>query len=67
MKFAKINFVKLLKNYHKGWVGISMDFKKVIISGKTLPEVRKKAKDLNEKVYFFEAGNTYGDFVGTEA
>jgi len=60
----KINFVKLLKKYKSGWVGISEDFKSVVLSGKTLNEVVEKAKTLKEKVYFFPAGKSYSDFIG---
>lgn len=63
----KINFVKLLKNYNSGWVAISSDFSTVVLSGKTLKEVRDKAKYTKEKLYFFPAGESYGDFVGTES
>lgn len=59
-----INFVKLLKNYKSGWVAISNDFSKVVLSGKTLKEVRKKAGNQKEKLYFFPAGESYGDFIG---
>jgi NADPH-dependent ferric siderophore reductase len=62
-----INFVKLLKHYKSGWVAISSDFSKVVLSGKTLKEVREKAKQMKEKLYFFPAGESYGDFVGTAA
>ena len=61
-----MNFVKLLKGYPQGWVAISEDFSKVILAGKTLREVREKAKDMNEKLYFFPSGESYGNFVGTE-
>lgn len=60
----RIDFVKLLKNYKSGWVGISSDFKSVILSGKTLKEAREKAKKIKEKVYFFPAEKSYSNFVG---
>lgn len=60
----KIDFVKLLKNYKSGWVGISSDFKSVVISGKTLKEVSEKAKTHKEKIYFFPAEQSYANFVG---
>ncbi len=59
-----INFVKLLKQYKSGWVAISSDFKRVVFSGKTLPETRKKAKNHKQKVYYFPAGEKYSNFVG---
>lgn len=62
----KINFVKLLKNYSSGWVAISSDFSKVVISGETLKEVRGKAKKIKEKLYFFKAGETYTNFIGEQ-
>lgn len=64
MKQSKIDFVKLLKNYKSGWVGISSDFKSVVSNGKTLKEAMIKAKRDKEKVYFFPAGQSYSDFVG---
>lgn len=64
MKYDKINFVKLLKGYKSGWVGISSDFKSVLVSGKTLKDARKKAEKTNQKLYFFPAGESYGNFVG---
>ncbi|OGG12037.1 hypothetical protein A2Z00_03350 [Candidatus Gottesmanbacteria bacterium RBG_13_45_10] len=60
----KINFVKLLKNYRKGWVAISADFKRVVFSGKTLASTRKKAKDYKDKLYYFPSGEKYSDFFG---
>ncbi len=66
MKQNKINFAKLLKDYKTGWVGISSDFKFVVLSGKTLKEVMNKAKKIKEKLYFFPAGQSYSDFVGQE-
>lgn len=64
MKKNNINFVKLLKNYKVGWIGISSDYKSVLLSGKTLKEARNKAKKLKEKVFFFPAGQSYSDFIG---
>ncbi len=60
----KIDFVKLLKDYSSGWVAISSDFSKVVISGKTLKEVREKAKPIKDKLYFFQAGEIYTNFIG---
>lgn len=65
MKHNKINFVKLLKGYKSGWVGISSDHKKVVAWGKTLKDAREKAKKISQKLYFFPAGESYGNFVGT--
>lgn len=64
MKYDKINFVKLLKGYRSGWVGISSDHKKVVAWGKTLKQVREKAKKIQDRIYFFPAGESYGNFVG---
>lgn len=64
MKYNKINFVKLLKGYKSGWVGISSDFKSVLVKGDTLEDARKKAEKTNKKLYFFPAGESYGNFVG---
>lgn len=64
MKNMGINFTKLLKGYKDGWVGISSDFKSVLVSGKTLKDAREKAKKTNQKLYFFPAGESYDNFVG---
>ncbi len=60
----KIDFVKLLKKYQSGWVAISSDFSKVVLSGKTLKDVMKKAKGIKEKLYYFPARKSYSNFVG---
>lgn len=65
MKKSSINFAKLLKGYKDGWVGISSDHKKVVAWGKTLKDAREKAKKTSQKLYFFPARESYGDFVGT--
>jgi len=64
MKQIKINLVKLLKGYKPGWVGISPDFKKVLVWGKTLDEATKKTKAIKEKIYYFPAGESYSNFIG---
>ncbi|MEK7534499.1 MAG: hypothetical protein AAB600_04125 [Patescibacteria group bacterium] len=64
MKQIKINFVKLLKGYKPGWVGISSDFKKVLVWGKTLEEATQKVKKIKERIYYFPAGESYSNFVG---
>lgn len=63
MKQKKINLVKLLKDYKSGWVGISSDFKSVVLSGKTLKQAMSKSKKLKEKIYFFPAGQSYSDLI----
>jgi hypothetical protein len=65
MKQIKIDFVKLLKGYKAGWVGISPDFKKVLVWGKTLDDATQKAEKIKEKIYYFPAGESYSNFVGT--
>jgi NADPH-dependent ferric siderophore reductase len=64
MKQKKIDFVKLLKSYKSGWVAISEDFTEVLFSGRTLKEVKNKAKNAQVKVYFFPAGESYSNFIG---
>lgn len=65
MEQLKIDLVKLLRDYNKkGWAGISSDFKRVVVWGKTLKETTKKAKSMNERVYYFPTGETYSNFVG---
>lgn len=64
MQYGRINFVKLLKGYKSGWVGISSDHKKVVAWGKTLKQVREKSKKIQDRIYFFPAGESYSNFVG---
>lgn len=64
MKNTKINFAELLKGYTSGWVGISSDFTSVVVNGKTLKDVRSKARRIKEKLYFFPAGESYSDYIG---
>lgn len=64
MKQNKIDFVKLLQGYKSGWVGISSDFKKTLVWGKTLNAATQKAKSIKEKVYYFPSGESYSNFVG---
>ena len=64
MKRIKIDFVKLLRGYKAGWVGISSDFKKVLVWGKTLDEATQKAKRFEKKIYFFPSGESYSNFIG---
>lgn len=64
MKQRRINFVTLLKGYKNGWVAISNDFKRVIFYGKSLKDVMAKAKNIKEKLYYFPAERSFGDFVG---
>lgn len=64
MKQKKIDFVHLLKGYKSGWVGISSDFKKVVVWGKTLTDATKKAQKIREKIYYFPSGQSYSNFVG---
>lgn len=59
-----INFARLLKKYKKGWVGISHDFKRVLLYGKTLKATKEKAKKIDQKVFFFPSGEKYSHFVG---
>jgi len=65
-RMKKIDFVTLLKHYTSGWVAISADFSRVVLSGKTLQEVIEKAKGIKEKLYYFPAGESYGDFIGAD-
>ena len=60
----QINFKKLLKDYKSGWVGFASDFSKVVVSGKTLKEARKKAESFKERIYYFPAGQSYENFIG---
>ncbi len=64
MKKKPINFVKLLRGYTSGWVGVSSDFRSVVFAGRNLKSLKAKAEKQKEKVYFFPAGKTYGNFIG---
>ncbi len=64
MKQNKINFVKLLKPYKKGWVAISSDFRRVLFYDKNLKKVMEKTKKNKSKAYFFPSGENYSNFVG---
>lgn len=64
MKFQGIDFVKLLKGYNSGWVAISSDFKKVVATGKTIEETKKKVKKGEKRVYFFPAAKSYPQMIG---
>lgn len=65
MKYKGINFVKLLKSYKSGWVAISSDFRRVVFNGKTLKATMEKARNYKKQVYYFPAGETYSNFVGS--
>lgn len=64
MKQIKIDFVNILKGYKPGWVGISSDFKKVVVWGQTLNAATQKAKRIKEKIYYFPSGESYSNFIG---
>lgn len=48
-----INFLKLLKGHTSGWVAISSDFNKVVLSGKTLKALRGQTKDRKKETILF--------------
>jgi hypothetical protein len=64
MKQNKINFIKLLKPYKKGWVAISDDFKSVLFFDTNLKSLMVKSKKLKRKVYYYPSGENYSNFVG---
>jgi hypothetical protein len=64
MKYNKINFIKLLKPYKKGWVAISEDFKRVLFYDKNLKSLVKKSKKSKSKVYYYPSGENYSNYVG---
>ncbi|OGG14906.1 hypothetical protein A2875_03015 [Candidatus Gottesmanbacteria bacterium RIFCSPHIGHO2_01_FULL_46_14] len=64
MKKKSINFVKLLRGHTSGWVAISSDFRSVVFAGRNLKTLKEKVQKQKEKVYFFPAGKTYGNFIG---
>ena len=64
MRQKKIEFIKLLRDYKSGWVGISPDHKKVLVHGKTLKEARLKAESRKLDLFFFPAGERYDNFIG---
>lgn len=64
MKQFKINLAKLLKDYKSGWIGVSSDHKKVVVWGKTLKQAIKKAEGIQDRVYYFPAGESYSNYIG---
>ena len=64
MRQNRINFIKLLKPYKKGWVAISEDFKRVLFYEKSLKSVIRKSKKSKQKVYYYPSGDNYSNFVG---
>lgn len=64
MRLNKIDFVKLLKPYKKGWVAISDDFKRVLFFDKNLKSLIKKSKKHKQKVYFYPSGDNHSNYVG---
>lgn len=66
MRQKRINLVKLLKGYKRGWVAISDRFDRVVVWGKTLREAMKKAKEANESVFYFPVEKSYSDFIGID-
>ncbi len=53
---------KLLKNHAAGWVAITPDYKKIVVSGKTLKEVTDKVnrKKITDVVLISAAENYRG-------
>ena len=64
MTHKKIDFTKLLKDYKSGWVGLSSDYKKVVVHGENLADAREKARTISDKIYFFPAGEVYSNYIG---
>jgi hypothetical protein len=55
---------KLLKNYSAGWVAISSDYKKIVVSGKTLKEVTEKVNKKGvQDVILISGSKNYRGFV----
>ena len=40
-----VNLVPLLQKFSRGWVAVSVDYKKVIATGRTLRSVSEKVKE----------------------
>jgi len=49
-----IDLSKILRPYENKWVALSLDYKKVLGSGKTLKEAKKKADKVGEKYLFLK-------------
>ncbi len=49
-----IDLSKKLLPYENKWVALSMDYKKVVGSGKTLAEAKKQADQKNKKYLFLK-------------
>ena len=49
-----VDLSKILKPYENKWVALSLDYKKVLGSGKTLKEAKKEADEAGEKYLFLK-------------
>ena len=60
-----INLTKTLKSYTSGWVSISKDYKRVIVSARTLKAlIRKLNQKGNPDGYLMKAAKDYSGYVG---
>jgi len=60
-----VDLTKPLKGYTSGWVSISKDYKKVVVSGRTLKSLLKKLKKMgNPDGYIMKAVKDYSGYVG---
>ncbi len=63
-KQKKIDFTRLLKGYKSGWIAVSSTFDSVVVWGKTLKEVMRKAKKTQKHVFYFPVEKCYSNFIG---
>jgi hypothetical protein len=61
-----INLVHTLKGYTSGWVALSEDNQKVLLSGKTFFSLMKKVEKtkLTNEVVLFSLKKNYRGFIG---
>jgi len=59
-----VNLVPLLQKFSRGWVAVSVDYKKVIATGRTLRSVSEKVKEEGSpKVILMPVARNYRGYV----
>ncbi len=59
-----INLTKILRG-KKGWVSLSLDYKKIVARGESLNDLLKNLKEKNNpKGYIMKVNQDYSNYVG---
>lgn len=59
------NLAQLLKKYTSGWVSISKDYSRVIVTGRTLKTLLQKLEKMgNPGGYLMKAAKNYSGYIG---